>query len=759
MDETILFFLCIYWWSVYDPSLCLTMGNCKVTPRFYTYSSHDNILTDLGAGIDAKSFWCSDGALRNSWMDLYPHLVVNFGATKKTIVGLALKGPSAAHKKYGFPSFQVYQYIDGIDFYDAIRETHYESRIIKTFTGLTAEDIVKGEVKKHEFPYPVDVKKLKIYFKLRLGQRRICTKIEFYQDPENCGEKRKYRNKCHIKKDGCEHRCTDIGLFGYICHCEHNEVLWIDGLHCVQQDLSVSFHSKERNDVSKAQEICSASQSKLATIFDKWENHNVVKQMKNSKYSFIGVVDVDYDQSYSRWIDGTDVVFDKFEETRRYPGSIGLMSTDRWTFKNSSDHFDILCRYGSQDGYLLTSFYGIELDQLVSSPSLVKKSLASISAFDVKRSLRGFKAYLTTDSGEPYGLFWRPKNPTMKNKFLEVMLKENEIEIFGVVVIGYSCTSSTVKYRLRKNHAPLQQKEYKFSVPAHSEKLQFVKPSFKARRIGVQLDDSADCEGYKWDIVGKLTVRDIHDHCVTKCDHECIPTQQGFYCMCRRNYHMHSDGRNCVKDARPPYSEPKLLALDYPVFKNNWLKLLAMSPTYYEFKDMLTKFHYAVQYCREYGGYLPSIHTIFEHRLMYSDLMSHPTCTKWFLGLNGTSLMHSAWQDGSWVDFALFEGTVPEHTDEEQVVFMDKELFYMWNYGPASTIEGCFVCQYKQLDCTRPILTGPYQIPKSAWKAKGFTLDDRMLNNILLDLRSGLQYFETNTADSYIQGYGRLQVS
>ncbi|XP_041369723.1 uncharacterized protein LOC121383695 [Gigantopelta aegis] len=618
---------------------------------------------------------------------------------------------------------------------------------------MTAEDIEMGAVKIIQFPYAVILKKLKIYFKLRLGQKRICTKLEFYQTPERCGVAHTYINKCGIGSDGCEHWCRSKNPYQYHCNCFRNEFLWIDGFHCVKgPEEYISLIKK--NAVSKAQELCASYLSKLATVFHLRKHESILEVLKSSDGGdhFIGVVDVDYDQSYSRWIDGTDVVFDKFEETRGYPGSIGFITGTRWTFKNSSHDRKILCNTGRQDGFLLTSFYGIEPDQLLSSPSLVKKSLASISAFDVKRSLRGLKAYLTTNSGESYGLFWRPKNPKMTNKFLEVWLKSIQIEINGVIVIGYSCTWSTIKYRMRKNHALLQGKEYTFS--ADSEELQFVKPSIIARRIGVQLDDSADCEGYKWDLVGKLTVRKIGDHCQKRsrnCDHECIPTQQGSYCICRRNYHIHSDGRHCVKDARPQFRGPKRLALDYPVFKSNMLGFLAMSPIYYDFEGGKKPFSAAVETCREYGGYLPSIHTIFEHRLMYSDLMSHTTCTKWFLGLNGTSLMHSAWHDGSWIDFALFGGTVPEHTNEEQVVFMDEKLFYMWNYGPASTTDGCVVCQFRQPDCTRPILTGPYQIPKSAWIAKGFTLDDRLLNNILLDLRSGLQYFETNTADSYIQ--------
>ncbi|XP_041370226.1 uncharacterized protein LOC121384071 [Gigantopelta aegis] len=759
MDETILFFLCIYWWSVYDPSLCQTIDRptCKVTPESYTYSSHVNKLTELDKGIDSKSFWCSDGALHNSWMDLYPHLVVDFGATKKTIVGLALKGPPAAHKKYGFPSFQVYKHVDAGDFYDAIRENHGNSRIIKTFTGLTAEDIAKGEVKRHEFPYPVDVKKLKIYFKLRLGQKRVCMKIEFYQAPENCGQPRREENKCGNNKGGCGQKCEPKD-HTFHCTCLKGHILWLDGLHCVATDDKVMINLKQGKHLYVvAQRSCLSDSSKLATVLNIEEYNKMRKQTKKDyEDHFIGVVDVDCDQSYNRWVDGTDVIFDKFNETRGYPGSSGLMSGRRWTFKNSLNGSNHFCRNADEDGYLLTGFYGIEDYQLTSSPSLVKTSLASVFAFGAARSRRGSKAYLTSDSGESYGLFWRPRDPTMKNKFLEVTLNKNWIAVTGVIVRGYSCTNPTIKYRVTKGTKTMSQENYKFSVPADSEKLQIVKPSFKTRTIGVELEDSADCEGYQWDIVGLLTERHVDVCPQGTCDHECIPNPEGHVCICNRNYHLFIDGRSCFKDVEPHLKGPKLLALNYPIFKDV-IQFLPMPPTYYEFFPRRMEFSKAAETCREYGGYLLSIHSIFEHRLMYSDLMSHPTCTKWFLGLNGTSLMHSTWHDGSWVDFALFEGTVPEHTNEEQVVFMDEKLFYMWNYGPAKTTDGCVVCQYRQPDCALPILTGPWKIPKSDWIAEGFKLDEGMLDNILLDLPSGLQYFETTAPEGYIQACKIIQ--
>ncbi|XP_041369933.1 uncharacterized protein LOC121383901 [Gigantopelta aegis] len=616
------------------------MGDCKVTPESHTYSSHVNKLTELDKGIDSKSFY--DGALHNSWMDLHPHLVVNFGATKKPIVGLALKGPPTAHKKYGFPSFQVYQYVDNGDFYDAIRENYGSDRIVKTFTGLTAEDIENGQVKKHKFPYPVEVKKLKIYVKLRLGQKRICTKIEFYHAPENCGQPLMEENKCD--NASCKHMCVKKNHIIH-CTCPRNKVLWLDGLHCVATDPDVQITSKPRNMAPRAQQICSSVDSKLATIFNLAE-YNEMKKVteKNREDHFIGVVDVDQDQSYSRWIDGTDVVFDKFEETRRYPGSIGLMSGNRWTFKNSSDGSKFLCRSGTVHGYLFTSFFGIDDYQITSTISLVKTSLASVYAFGPGRSRRGSKAYLTSDSGESYGLFWRPTDPTMKNKFLRVKLL-HLFRVTGIFVKGYMCENPTITYTFRNREN--DKESYMFSVPAHSETLQLVMPLTRSKHYELKFDKSADCEGYHWDLVGEMTVRHLS---ACSCPGHCIKYADGKYCWCKRNHHLFFGGRHCVKDSQPQWKGPKLLALEYHTFRNMIPAADYWLPTYYTFSDEKMDFSRAAETCKQYGGYLPCIHLILEHRLMYSDLMSHPTCTKWFLGLNGTSLMHSAWHDGSWVE-------------------------------------------------------------------------------------------------------------
>ncbi|XP_041370581.1 polycystic kidney disease protein 1-like 2 isoform X2 [Gigantopelta aegis] len=175
------------------------------------------------------------------------------------------------------------------------------------------------------------------------------------------------------------------------------------------------------------------------------------------------------------------------------------------------------------------------------------------------------------------------------------------------------------------------------------------------------------------------------------------------------------------------------------------------SATYYEFFPEKMYFTKATETCRAYGGNLASIHTISEHRLMYSNLSSHHTCTKWLLGLKGKSLMHSAWLDGSWVDFALFEGTVPEHTNEDQVVFMDKDLFYMWKYGPVSTTQGCVVCQYRQNDCSLPVLNGYWTIPRSAWTASGDILQNTNIDYVVLNLANGLNFFKATEPKGYIQ--------
>ncbi|XP_041371629.1 uncharacterized protein LOC121385157 [Gigantopelta aegis] len=457
-----------------------------------------------------------------------------------------------------------------------------------------------------------------------------------------------------------------------------------------------------------------------------------------------GVVDVYHDQSYSRWIDGTDVIFDKFNETRGYPGSIGLVSGKWWTFKNSSDGSKVFCRSGNEHFYVLSSFYGIKDDTISSSEPLVKKSLASVLAFGPANSRRGSKAYLTSDS-EPYGLFWSPKSPYAKDKFLKVELKQM-ITVSGVFVKSYSCNIGTIHFRFNRA---------KYSAPANSEKLQLVKHITRHKTLELKLDDSADCLGYQWDVVGQLKEKRV-DACSSRpCDHICITNRVGHICICERNYHLFIDGSSCVKDVQPQSKSPKLLVMNYPVVGSD-LVLRPMPAIFYEFFPRTMDFSRAADTCREYGGYLPSIHSIFEHRLMYSDLMNHPRCTKWFLGLKGASLMHSAWHDGSWVDFALFEGTVPKDAGEDQVVFMDKELFYMWNYGPASTTQGCVVCQYRQRDCTRPILRGPYKIPDSAWTYVSYT-DAGVMRNLPirfpLDLSDDLQYYEIRQLDLYFQAY------
>ena len=58
----------------------------------------------------------------------------------------------------------------------------------QVFPGMSVEDIVKNEVKVHNFSYPlIKIQKLKVYFKIKPGQRQMCLRIEFYQDPGKCG--------------------------------------------------------------------------------------------------------------------------------------------------------------------------------------------------------------------------------------------------------------------------------------------------------------------------------------------------------------------------------------------------------------------------------------------------------------------------------------------------------------------------------------------------------------------------------------------
>ncbi|XP_041373418.1 uncharacterized protein LOC121386546 [Gigantopelta aegis] len=143
--------------------------------------------------------------------------------------------------------------------------------------------------------------------------------------------------------------------------------------------------------------------------------------------------------------------------------------------------------------YVLSSFYGVK--DFSSSEYLMKRSLASLFAFGPARSRRGSKAYLTSDSGEPYGLFWSPKHPDETGKFLKVELKQM-IRVSGIFLKSYKCNIGTIHFRF--NHA-------QYSAPANSEKLQPVSQISKHKTLELELDDSADCVGYQWDVVGQLT--------------------------------------------------------------------------------------------------------------------------------------------------------------------------------------------------------------------------------------------------------------
>ncbi|XP_041369324.1 polycystic kidney disease protein 1-like 2 [Gigantopelta aegis] len=141
----------------------------------------------------------------------------------------------------------------------------------------------------------------------------------------------------------------------------------------------------------------------------------------------------------------------------------------------------------------------------------------------------------------------------------------------------------------------------------------------------------------------------------------------------------------------------------------------------------------------------------YDHRYMYDTLIGHTNCSRWLLGLKGKSLMNSAWQDGRWLDFGLFEDTVPENATEEQVVFMDSELLFIWKYGPISTTNGCIVCQYKENDCDLSVLTGYWTIPRTAWKASGDILQNTNIDYVVLNLANGLNFFKTTEPKGYIQ--------
>ncbi|XP_041368276.1 polycystic kidney disease protein 1-like 2 isoform X2 [Gigantopelta aegis] len=707
-------------------------------------------LSELDKGIQSESFWCSDGAFRNSWMDLYPYLLVDFGKTKTFIVGLAIKGPPITHKMYGFPSFQVYNYV-GHNVYDAIRETHADNTKIRTFTGLTAADIEKGQVKEYEFPYRVEVNKLKIYFKLRLGQKRVCLRIQFYK---TCvGELHDDTDKCMNNKAGCEYKCKQKNTT-FQCMCGAGQKLWRNGFGCIPTGQPVMFHLN--NDNKKVYEIalktCLLRNAELGVILTLEELEELIRiaSKRKSVDHFIGVVDVDHDQSFSRWVDGSDVIIDNFNEKHGYPGSIGMLTKSGWTVKKYLGPSHYVCRERDYDSFLLTGFHGVQDYQLSSSPYLMRMSMASTIAFGTARSRRGSKAYLTSDSGEAYGLFWRPNSPTMPNKYLKLTTKLINV-VTGVIVIGYKCTNPKLKFKVTNDTSSYKTRKYRFTVRAHSGNLQKINPTFSGKTITVEFDDTADCEGYQWDITG-IFQDTFSKQCPSNiCDQQCIKTPESYFCMCQAKYHLFIDGKTCLKDDEHNLKSAVALALNYSVFQNV-IQSLSHIPVYYEFFPEKMDFTEAAATCREYGGYLPSIHTIFEHRLMYSHLSSHATCNKWLLGLKGKSLMHSAWLDGSWVDFALFEGTVPEHTNEEQVVFMDKDLFYMWNYGPVSTTQGCVVCQYRQNDCDLPILSGPWDINRYDWlRNGGSVMETNKKNNLILDLTSGLNFFESNEPQGYIQ--------
>ena len=57
---------------------------------------------------------------------------------------------------------------------------------------------------------------------------------------------------------------------------------------------------------------------------------------------------MDHDQSYRQWIHGLDISVDNFEDQRRYPGSISLITgvkdgNKKWGFHGSLDAEQYIC--------------------------------------------------------------------------------------------------------------------------------------------------------------------------------------------------------------------------------------------------------------------------------------------------------------------------------------------------------------------------------------------------------------------------------
>ncbi|XP_041370518.1 uncharacterized protein LOC121384267 [Gigantopelta aegis] len=748
MNGFILSLICICWLLSYGPSLC--WAACKVVPNSLSYSSSSSKLTELSKGVATQTVWCSGGAILMQYKDFSPFVMADF-QNSPTIVGVGLKGAPATQPQNGFPSFQIYSMVAS-DKYEAVREGNLNNRQIKIFPGITPADNVKDKLKDYMFDYPVTTKKLKIVFKLKLGRDKVCIRIQFYQKPEICGDQPNNVDKCKSNKGGCENTCNTLPGSFY-CSCSQGKILWRNGLNCVPKTADEFQVVNKRLTYEESQAECRRLGGFLSTLFSATEQSSLVAkitQPANQKY-FLGVVDVDHDQSYSRWIDGSDVVYEAFQQKRTSPGSTGLFVNSGWTFNQERKQM-YSCRITKQDSYLLSGYHGIQDFQLTSSPYLLLYSAISAIAFGPASSRRGSKAYIKTHTGLEYGSMWRPK-PQEKNKFLKLTLN-SENEITGVTVFGDTCSSPSIKFHIKyKTFDESSSRDTKqYSIPPESEELVFISPHITATEIELRLTDNSVCVGFRWDLTGRLTGRRLADECRNQnpCSHYCIDTPESFYCRCPKGYHLFIDEKTCLPDLKPIIDGPELLALDYPEF-TDVIQSSSKSPTYYQFYPNEKTMSEAKKVCRKFGGFLPAIHKVSEQRLLLSKLSGYSSCTKWLLGINGTRLVHTQWMDGSWVDFALFDGSVPEkYLDKEvKVAYMDKAVSYLWKYGLTQTVKGCFVCQYKQRDCDMPIIGGVWPLkPGTISRGKRSPLS---MISVLRDLKNHLRFFESNYGKDFMK--------
>ncbi|XP_041369820.1 uncharacterized protein LOC121383789 [Gigantopelta aegis] len=220
----------------------------------------------------------------------------------------------------------------------------------------------------------------------------------------------------------------------------------------------------------------------------------------------MGIVDLDEDTSFMYNIDGSHVFVAPRKYVTKLPGSATVINNKKWySVGDVSGHY-YSCRISRDDSYLLVGYHGVQDYQLSSSPFLTKTSLASSIAFGPARSRLNAKPYLISDSGIAYGLVWRPSTQT--NKFLKVKLN-SENEITGAILFGTSCpTKLTLKFYLEyktvwesSSHVTKQ-----YSTVPESYLDVFIHPHFNATVIELHITEESICEGFQWDLTGRLTV-------------------------------------------------------------------------------------------------------------------------------------------------------------------------------------------------------------------------------------------------------------